>query len=285
MKTIQQALQQTRSRLPLAQARIDCEVLLAHVLHKSRTFLYTYPEETLTPTQWEQFQNLISARSEGMPVAYLTGSREFWSYAFHVTQATLIPRPETELLIELALKHLDAELPLRVLDLGTGSGAIAITLAKERPAWRITATDYSPAALEVAAGNAQRLNTCVSFIESDWFSALPNLPLFDAILSNPPYIADKDPHLEQGDLRFEPSLALRGGEDGLEAYRIIIKQSLARLTPNGLLLLEHGHDQSREILSLLQKHGYQHVQCWSDWQGHGRISGGFLKAVDVDRVF
>lgn len=256
--------------------KLDAEVLLSHLLAKTRTYLYTYPERTLSQSEWQQFQTLISQRATGKPVAYLTGLREFWSLPLKVNEHTLIPRPETELLVELTLAqkgHFDA---LSVLDLGTGSGAIALALAAEKPQWQISAIDCNAKALMLAMSNAANLGlNNIHFLQSDWFTELAPTQQFDVILSNPPYLANQDPHLKQGDLRFEPLHALVSGEDGLTAIKHIIKHSLARLKPNGLLLLEHAFDQNLTIRSMLNKYGYKASACWQDYQGHDRISGGY----------
>ncbi|WP_028388082.1 peptide chain release factor N(5)-glutamine methyltransferase [Legionella fairfieldensis] len=256
-------------------ARLDAEILLAHVTRTTRTYLYAHPEIILTKTQWQTFQQLTEQRAQGKPVAYLTGHREFWSLPLKVCGATLIPRPETELLVELTLLLLADKPDARILDLGTGSGAIALALASERPGWEITACDYSADALQIAKENAASLNFAnVCFYQSNWFEAIDDKKRFDAIVSNPPYISANDPHLTQGDLRFEPQLALVSGEDGLSALKHLIQHSLARLQAGGLLLLEHGFDQKLAVESMLHNYGYQQVQCWQDWQGQDRVSGG-----------
>ena len=255
--------------------RIDCEILLAFVLNKPRTYLYTHPEEIVSTKALVLFNQLIEKRRLGTPIAYLIGRREFWSLPLKVTEATLIPRPETELLVELALELVHSKKETRILELGTGCGAIALAIAKEKPNWEITAGDNSASALQVAQENALNLHLeNIQFILSDWFTNIPTEKQFHAILANPPYIASEDPHLHQGDLRFEPPTALSSGEDGLEALTHIIKQSLARLEKNGLLLVEHGYLQKNAVLNLLKDYGYKEATCWQDWQGNDRISGG-----------
>jgi release factor glutamine methyltransferase len=256
-------------------SRIDAEILLAHTLSKPRTFLYSHPETLLTKEQLIIFQKNVARRSLGTPVAYITGTREFWSLPIKVTRDTLIPRPETELLIELMLARLEQVNEARILDLGTGSGAIALALAKERRDWHISACDCSEGALKTAEENARNLGLSnICFYHSDWFSKIITPRTFHAIVSNPPYIAANDPHLNSGDLRFEPSLALISGPDGLCALEHIIKHSLARLEPDGLLLIEHGYDQKIAVTTMLNDYGYKRVQCWKDFQGHDRVSGG-----------
>lgn len=257
--------------------RIDAEALLVHTLNVSRTYLYTHPEHLLTSQEASRYQSLIEQRLNGHPVSYLTGFREFWSLPLHVTQDTLIPRSETELLVEITLKQLAKLSDATVLDLGTGSGAIALALASEQGNWRIFATDASQAAVAMARENATHLNLSnVTVLQSDWFSSIPHR-LFDAIVSNPPYLAMDDPHLQQGDLRFEPQDALVSGHDGLSDLTKIIKDSHSRLVPGGSLLVEHGFEQGPAVAQLLQQHGYEHIQCWQDLQGHDRVSGGTRK--------
>jgi release factor glutamine methyltransferase len=256
-------------------ARLESEILLAHILMKTRTYLYAHAETILTQVQWKAFQHLVSQRIAGVPIAYLTGTREFWSLPLKVCEDTLIPRPETELLVELILTILGNKPHAKVLDLGTGSGAIALACAVERPDWQISACDCSSKALQTAEENAARFNIAnVHFYHSDWFTKISTKQRFDVIVANPPYIAANDPHLFRGDLRFEPHLALVSGEDGLTAIKHIIQHSLARLRTGGLLLIEHGFDQKSAVGSMLNDYGYKQVQCWQDWQGNDRVSGG-----------
>lgn len=256
-------------------ARLEAEILLCHLLHKNRAYLFAYPEQLLSAIQLESYQHLITQRVQGIPIAYLTGTREFWSLTLKVNQHTLIPRHETERLVELALELIPNYSSTRILDLGTGSGAIALALAKERPEWEITACDASLEALEVAKENAQTLGmTNVSFYHSDWFKNIPPAR-YHAIVSNPPYIAEQDPHLQEGDLRFEPLSALASSQEGLSDLQYIIEHSYNHLLPNGLLLLEHGYDQKISVRAILNKIGYNKVHCWKDIQGHDRVSGGW----------
>lgn len=272
-KALSQALTQLELHSP--SARIDCEILLAHILKKTRTYLYTHPDSKLTKEQCKIFQELVNQRIQGFPIAYLIGNREFWSMSLKVCSDTLIPRPETELLVERCLAELADQPQAYLLDLGTGSGAIALACASERPSWQITACDYSQEALKIAQENAANLGLKnINFCQSNWFEKIDKTIFFDLIVSNPPYIANDDPHLFEGDVRFEPKLALVSGEDGLTAITHIIQHSLARLKPNGLLLIEHGYNQKLAIRSMLKEYGYTDIQCWQDWQGNDRVSGG-----------
>ncbi|MBJ16050.1 MAG: protein-(glutamine-N5) methyltransferase, release factor-specific [Legionellaceae bacterium] len=256
-------------------ARLDAEILLAHALEKPRIYLYAHSEILLTSEQLAYFQTMVAQRSLGKPVAYIIGTREFWSLPLKVCEETLIPRPETELLVEMTLELLETHKHACVLDLGTGSGAIALALAKEHPNWQIIACDCSLSALKTAQTNAHRLNlTNLTFHHSDWFTNIASSLSFDAIVSNPPYIAANDPHLTMGDVRFEPLLALVSGHSGFSALEHIIQSSYERLKPQGILLLEHGYEQKEAVLKCLADNHYQQLQSWQDLQGHYRVSGG-----------
>ncbi len=269
--SIRALLDHAGSRVP---ARLDAELLLAHVLGCSRSTLYAHPQRRLQPQQAAAFEHLLARRSAGEPLAYLIGEREFWSLALAVTPATLVPRPETELLLERALALMPAESAVRVADLGTGSGAIAIALARERPHAHISATDSSAAALAVARDNARR-HDCghIVFRHGDWLAALAG-ESFDLIVSNPPYVAAGDPALTGDGVRFEPRDALAAGADGLDDLRTIIATAGPHLRAGGWLLLEHGHDQAAAVARLLQQHGFEHVDCQRDGAGQPRVSGG-----------
>lgn len=254
-------------------ARLDAEVLLAHALGQTRAWLLARGGEAVGTEALSRFAALVERRREGWPVAYLTGSREFWSRPFRVTPEVLIPRPETEQLVEAVLARLPAGRACRIADLGTGSGAVAVTLALERPDCRVVATDASAAALEVARGNAAALGAgnC-EFRLGDWCDALCDGEKFDVIASNPPYVRAGDPHLMQGDLRFEPAAALAAGPTGLEALERIAAGARAHLVPGGRLVLEHGYDQAEAVAALLRRHGYAGVQGLTDIAGHPRVA-------------
>ncbi|MGV6815800.1 MAG: peptide chain release factor N(5)-glutamine methyltransferase [Thiotrichales bacterium] len=253
--------------------RLDAELLLAHVLGQPRSYLYTWPERKPESAQVQQYHALIARRQRGEPIAYLLNQREFWSLELSVNPSVLIPRPETELLIETLLSRaLPAETEL--LDLGTGSGAIALALAKERPGWRITATDSSQEALATAQDNARRLGlNRISFLCGHWFEALAEQQ-FDIIVSNPPYIAAADPHLKTGDVRFEPLSALSAGIDGLNDLREIIKKAPAHLKSRGLLIVEHGYDQGAEVAALFAGSGFDSIASLKDLGGRSRATIG-----------
>ena len=253
--------------------RLDAELLLAQTLQRSRSYLYSWPEAKLNTTQQALFQALLQQRVKGEPIAYLIGRREFWSLELEVSPATLIPRPETELLVEQALLRLPAQ-PALIADLGTGSGAIALALAHERPDCRVIATDYSTEALALARRNAARLQvSTVEFCAGDWLAALP-AGVYQMIVSNPPYIAASSSYLQHGDVRFEPTAALVSGADGLDAIRHIVTQAQQHLATGGWLLLEHGFDQGASVRALLSQAGYQTVSTEADLAGHERVSCG-----------
>jgi release factor glutamine methyltransferase len=272
-------LEAARRVLPLSEARL----LLQHVLDCSHAQLAAYPRRQVAAEHYQRFGALIRRRAAGEPVAYLIGSREFYGRSFAVSPAVLIPRPETELLIDLARHIMRGRPRPRVLDLGTGSGVIAITLAKELPNASVAATDVSAAALALAADNAHRLDARVRFVRGDWFAAL-GAERFDLIVANPPYVAAGDAHLLQGDLRFEPQTALVGGADGLDAVREIVNRAPAHLVPGGWLLSEHGYDQADACRALLSGRGFADVASWSDLAGIPRVSGGQLDGPSIRSV-
>lgn len=254
-------------------ARLDAELLLAHVLGKSRSYLHTWPERELSAEQCQTYAEHLQRRRQGEPVAYILGRQGFWSLDLEVAAHTLIPRPDTELLVETALQLLPAT-PVQVLDMGTGTGAIALALASERPAWQATGVDRVAEAIALAERNARQLRLSnVRFHQSHWFSALQG-QRYGLIVSNPPYIRAGDPHLSQGDVRFEPGSALVAGEDGLDDIRQIIAQAPAYLQDAGWLLLEHGYYQAEAVRTLLGESGFIEVESRRDYGGHERISLG-----------
>tara|TARA_R110000824_G_scaffold318073_1_gene505239 strand:+ start:63958 stop:64785 length:828 start_codon:yes stop_codon:yes gene_type:complete len=269
---IRQVLQQASSRLLHSDTpTLDAEILLAQVLNKSREFLLTWPESKLDQAQLQAFEQLLEQRASGQPIAYLTGKQSFWDFELKVNADVLIPRPETELLVELALELLP-ENPIELADLGTGSGAIALALAKERPQWQITATDYSADALNVARSNALDLHLSnLTFIQGDWCKAISGRQL-DAIVSNPPYVDKNDSHISQGDLRFEPLVALAADDQGMADLKVIARQARDLLKPGALILLEHGYQQGPAVRQVLEQSGYNDIQTHKDLAGLDRIS-------------
>lgn len=254
--------------------QLDAEVLLCHCLGKPRSYLRAWPEKLIDSQAHSKFQDMINQRLQGLPVAYLTGTREFWSREFLVSTDVLIPRPDTELLIELSLARIPFDRPVSVIDLGTGSGVIAITLASERPLAQITATDISAAALKIARKNAQRhhLNS-IQFVQSDWFNGIEKCT-FDLVISNPPYIDAKDPHLQCGDVRFEPKHALIADESGLQDIRNIIENARQYLRPNGQLLVEHGYNQQQSVQKILKSCHYRQINTYTDLSNNPRVTCG-----------
>lgn len=256
---------------------LDAQVLLAHVLGCDRAWLAAHGADVLARESAERFFMLAKRRrDQGEPVAYLSGTREFWSLPLAVTPDVLIPRPETETLVEAALARLPRGGQANVLDLGTGSGAIALALAHERPEAEVWAVEASAAALRVARANAQRLGLGrVRFVQSDWYADLPaDAPAFDAIVANPPYVARGDAHLAEGDVRHEPHAALVAGADGLDALRTIVAGAASRLRPAGWLLVEHGHDQAHAVRALFAAAGFEALQSLRDLAGIPRVALG-----------
>ncbi|PVV10799.1 MAG: protein-(glutamine-N5) methyltransferase, release factor-specific [gamma proteobacterium symbiont of Ctena orbiculata] len=277
MATLQQALktaQQALSALPQANPELEAALLLCHLLEQPRSYLFAWPEKELTPAQQQRYMDLVERRRAQEPIAYITGQREFWSLNLRVNPHTLIPRPETELLVERSLYHLQLISQPRIADLGTGSGAIALALASERHDAQIAATDISAEALAQARENSTALGfTQLTFHQGSWCEALPAEASYDLIVSNPPYIEADDPHLNQGDLPQEPELALVSGRDGLDAIRAIIQQaSLQRLSPGGWLLLEHGYQQAEAVQQLLESAGLGNIATHPDLAGLPRVT-------------
>lgn len=263
-----QALQQAGATIPLREARL----LLQHVLGVSHAELAARPERTLSAEDSAGFAELVRRRLAGEPVAYLLGEAEFYSLELRVTPDVLIPRPETELLVDVGLEKMRGR-PCRILDLGTGSGCVAVALATHLPQAQVTAVDVSPAALAVALGNAARHGAALRLVQGDWFAALDG-ERFDLIVSNPPYIAERDAHLAQGDLRFEPRHALASGPDGLDAIRRIVAGAPGHLLPGGWLFFEHGYDQAAAVEALLNQAGFSQIQHHDDLAGIARVAGG-----------
>ena len=253
--------------------RLEAELLLCSILDCERVWLVAHAEEAIDSSNARSAQALFARRRAGEPVSHITGWREFYGLALRVTRDVLVPRPETELLVELALERLPPGAPARVLELGTGSGAIAVALASERQGLAIVATDVSEAALALARRNARDHGAEIDFVLSDWFDAL-RPGQFDLVVSNPPYVAAEDAHLERGDLRFEPRLALVGGEDGLDCIREIAARAQNRLRRGGTLLMEHGYDQRDRCVELLKVQGYAEVADFRDLAGWPRVCAG-----------
>jgi len=270
------ALRAAAVRLPGPDARHEAEQLLLHALGRDCAWLFAHGDEPLAAADAALFDALLARRAGGEPLAYIVGRRGFWTLDLQVSPATLIPRPETERLVELALARLPADRPLRIADLGTGTGAIALALAGERPSARVVATDVSDDALRIARANAASHDIAnVEFRQGSWLAPLAG-ERFDLIASNPPYIADGDPHLARGDLRFEPAGALSSGADGLDAIREIVAAAPAHLAPGGWLLLEHGWDQGAAIRALLAAAGFADVATETDLEQRDRVSLGRL---------
>lgn len=258
--------------------RLEARLLLTQASGLARTRIMAFPETSVEPCAVKHFLDLQARRVAGEPIAYLLGEREFYGRPFKVSPAVLIPRPDTELLVEAALQQLRCVSRPRILDLGTGSGIVAVTLALELPAAEVWALDVSLDALEIARSNAAMLGARVNFLHSDWFAALPAGLQFDAVLSNPPYIEQADPHLQQGDLRFEPASALTDFGDGLSCLRVIYGEAGQWLQPGGWVLAEHGYQQGPACRTLCQQHGLQQVQTLQDLAGLDRVTGGQLPA-------
>ncbi|NBX85185.1 MAG: peptide chain release factor N(5)-glutamine methyltransferase [Gammaproteobacteria bacterium] len=253
--------------------RIDAEILMAHVLKKNRSFLYAYPEYALSNSEQLLWQQLLEQRLHSVPVAYLVGEREFWSLPFYVSPATLIPRPATESMVAYILNHYP-NTPLQVCDLGTGTGAIAISLKHERPLWDVLAIDIQPNAIALAQKNAQRHHTPISLICSNWFENIPKSK-FHIIVSNPPYIDPEDPHLQQGDVQHEPQSALISDKHGLADIEYLLQNSAKHLHQNGIMIFEHGYNQQERILKMMQTYGWQNAQGFQDEEGQPRFCVGF----------
>ena len=261
--------------------RVDAKRLLSHILRREPAYFVAFGDQVLGQAEENQYRQWLARRKHGEPIAYLTGRQGFWSLDLVVGPSVLIPRPETEVLVEAALRMMPAA-RARVLDLGTGSGAVALALAKERPQWEVVATDFSEAALEIARANRDRLGLKrVKILQGSWYEPFSEEARFDLVISNPPYVAEGDPHLARGDLRFEPRSALVSGADGLDDLRRIVRGAPARLRCAGALLMEHGFDQSEAVIGLFRRAGFSDVQALKDDAGHFRAVFG----VVIQNVF
>ena len=272
MATVASALRDAVARLPGDEARAEAERLLGHALDRPRSWLYAHATDAIDDAASARLDAFVARRAAGEPVAQITGRRGFWSLELEVTRDTLVPRPETETLVELALARLP-DAPARVLDLGTGTGAIALALAAERPDLDLTAVDASAAALAVAARNVAACAARVRLLHGTWFAPVAG-ERFAMVVANPPYLADDDPHLREGDLRFEPGLALSCGPEGLEAIRAIVAAAPAHLLPGGWLLVEHGWTQGDAVRALFASAGFVEVATAPDLEGRDRVTLG-----------
>lgn len=279
VQTVGSAVERVKRRVP----RLDARLLMQHLLGITHAQFLADPDRRLSGEELEAFLSLILRRERGEPVAYLIGEKDFYSRSFRVTPDVLIPRPDTELIVTLALKRLKTLAWPRVLDLGTGSGAIAVTIACEHPEAAVLAVDVSSEALAVARENADRLGGRVSFLQSDWFSALGD-EQFDLVVANPPYVAARDPHLLQDGLPFEPDLALTDGGDGLSCIRRIVGDAPRHLLPGGWLLIEHGYDQAAAVRGLLGDGPYAEIATWQDLSGVDRVSGACLAQAAAAKI-
>lgn len=276
MTTLAALLAEGTQRLAASSdsARVDCEMLLGHVLNKPRSFFFSHPEHEVSTAQTAQFRDWLQRRVDGQPVAYLVGRQAFYQHEFLVSPDTLIPRADTELLVDAVLERLPADDALRIADLGTGTGAIAISLALARPRWQLEAVDFTVAILDLVQRNVSRLQAAnVKILQSNWCARLHGD--YDAIVSNPPYIAEQDRHLDQGDVRFEPRSALVAGGDGLDDIRIIAAQSRPLLRVGGLLALEHGYDQAGAVQKILRDNGFARIETLRDLGDNDRVTLGY----------
>jgi release factor glutamine methyltransferase len=278
---IQQALQYAVQHLAETSpsANLDAQILLSHILSCNHAHLIAWPEKKLNPQKIEKFQSLIKQRQKGIPIAHLTGYREFWSLNFKVNNSTLIPRPETETLVEFILQTFTEKENLSILDMGTGTGAIAISLASEKSSWKIIASDISLPALALAKENSKMLNVKnVTFIQSDWFKninqQITDKQPFDIIVSNPPYIAKDDPHLSMGDVRFEPESALTSGTIGMDDIEHLCSQAKNYLSTNGWLIIEHGYNQKTPVIKCFKHNNFKNITQQNDLSGHCRMTAG-----------
>lgn len=277
MTTLKQLIDSVADQFPDPEcARLDAEILAGHGLAKPRSWIKAFADDELSAEQISNLQHLYERRIAGEPVAYILGEWEFFSIPLRVSPATLIPRPETELMVERCIELLKDSTAPKILDMGTGTGAIAIALAKNLPSSQVVALDVSSEALEVAKKNAMSNRADVKFRLSDWFEAVTEDEYFDLIVSNPPYVAEDDPHLEQGDLRFEPRSALTAGNDEFADLKTIITDSVQYLKSTGVLIVEHGYSQETMVQKLFRKAGLNSVQTHRDYSGNARFTEGFV---------
>ncbi len=275
MTTVTELLLQAEQSINCSDsARLDAEILFCDVMQFNRSRIYSHPEQIVPDDKSVLFQSLIAQRQQGRPIAHLTGKKEFWSLQLAINEDTLIPRPETELLVETALQLVPDDTTFNILDLGTGSGAIAIAIASERPNCKIVATDINTNALIIAKKNAEthQLKN-IQFYLSNWYQNIPSQE-FDLIVSNPPYIKEDDEHLSQGDIRFEPELALVAGTDGMQAINIILENAKQYLASDAYLLIEHGYDQRSLVEEAFLKHDFKQLKSFQDLSGQDRITMG-----------
>lgn len=273
---IKQALHQANQKLVnnSPSALLDAQVLLSHLLQCNTAHLIAWPEKNLSKIQEIEFLKLIEQRQQGLPIAHLTGQREFWSLNFFVNNSTLIPRPETETLVEFILEKFGDKKNLKLLDMGTGTGAIAIAIASEKTDWEIIASDISSDAINLARKNSKHIKANnTKFIESDWFKNISTTD-FDIIVSNPPYIANDDPHLNQGDVRFEPDSALTAGKSGMDDIEILCTQAKNHLAKEGWLIVEHGYNQEKPVADCFTKSNFNSIIQKHDLSGHTRMTAG-----------
>jgi release factor glutamine methyltransferase len=272
MSDIQSLLKKAAEKIGGDSALLDAQVLMCHCLDKNRTWLYTWSDKTLSNDQQAQFQTLVDKRIKGLPIAYITGVREFWGLELSCNPSTLIPRPDTEILVEKVLELIELE-QAEAVDLGTGTGAIALALASEKPNWNITALDYSQGAVELAESNRQSLQIeNVTVKQGDWLTGFDPESL-DMIVSNPPYIDEQDHHLNEGDVRFEPSSALSAPNHGLQDIETIVQQAQSVLKAGGYLLFEHGYDQKQACKTIIENSELEYLDCWKDYGGNDRVTG------------
>jgi release factor glutamine methyltransferase len=269
----------TRLRPVSDSARLDAEILVSRAIDMPRSFLFSHPEDTLDEGAIARLEATVERRLAGQPMAYISGTKEFWSLELAVSPATLVPRPETEILVEQALREIPRKADWQILDLGTGSGAIALAIAHERPLCEVTATDISAAALEVARQNARQLMLCnIEFLEGDWTEPVAGRT-FQVILSNPPYVCEDDPHLAA--LRAEPQMALKAGPEGLDAIEIIARDCRAIIDGGGLMLVEHGSEQREAVARMLDAYGWRSVRCYDDYAGLPRVTGAHYEPSET----